>query len=196
MQDSNRPLKLLGLSGSLRAGANSEVVLQTANSLLPPGVSFSMFRLHDVPLYNQDLDDTYKAAEAPKAVQALRDAISQADGLIIASPEYNYGMPGVLKNALDWASRPVFASPMKGKPVLIMSSSLGNAGGARAQNSIRETLVAMLARPLVRPDIAIPAVHQSIVDGLITDATSLQFMRQGVNDLVAEASRQLVAQAS
>jgi chromate reductase, NAD(P)H dehydrogenase (quinone) len=187
---SPRPsLNLLGLAGSLREGANSEAVLQSVQPLLPAGVTLNTFRLHDIPLYNQDLDDTYGAAKSPEPVQRLRHEISLAHGLIISSPEYNYGMPGVLKNALDWLSRPAFNSPMKGKPVLVVTSSIGYAGGARAQHQIRETLISMLARPVVRPDIAIPAVHQSIVDGKLTDSAALEFMRQGVVGLVDEIER-------
>ena len=187
---SPRPsLNLLGLAGSLREGANSEAVLQSVMPLLPAGVTLTTFRLHEIPLYNQDLDDTYGAAQSPEPVQRLRQEISLARGLIISSPEYNYGMPGVLKNALDWLSRPAFNSPMKGKPVLVLTSSIGYAGGARAQHQIRETLIAMLARPVVRPDIAIPAVHQSIVDGKLTDSAALEFMRQGVAGLVDEIER-------
>lgn len=182
-------LNLVGLAGSLRKGANSEAVLQSVMSLLPAGVTLSAFPLHDIPLYNQDLDDTYGAAQSPDPVRDLRHEISQAHGLVISSPEYNYGMPGVLKNALDWLSRPAFNSPMKGKPVLVLTSSIGYAGGARAQHQIRETLIAMLARPVVRPDIAIPAVHQSIVDGVLTDSAALDFMRQGVLQLVSEIKR-------
>jgi chromate reductase, NAD(P)H dehydrogenase (quinone) len=187
---SPRPsLNLLSLAGSLREGANSEAVLQSIQPLLPAGVTLNTFRLHDIPLYNQDLDDTYGAANSPEPVQRLRHEISMAHGLIISSPEYNYGMPGVLKNALDWLSRPAFNSPMKGKPVLVVTSSIGYAGGARAQHQIRETLISMLARPVVRPDIAIPAVHQSIVDGKLTDSAALEFMRQGVVGLVDEIER-------
>jgi chromate reductase len=187
---STRPaLNLLGFAGSLRAGAHSEAVLQSVQTLLPAGVTLGAFRLHEMPLYNQDLDDTYGAAQSPEPVRRLRHEISLADGLIISSPEYNYGMPGVLKNALDWVSRPAFNSPMKGKPVLVLTSSIGYAGGARAQHQIRETLISMLARPVVRPDIAIPAVHQSIVEGKLTDSAALEFMRQGVAGLVEEIGR-------
>jgi len=183
-------LNLLGLAGSLREGAHSEAVLKSVQALLPEGVTLSLFRLHEIPLYNQDFDDTYRAPQSPEAVLRLRHEVSLADGLIIASPEYNYGMPGVLKNALDWLSRPAFNSPMKGKPALVLTSSIGYAGGARAQHQIRETLTAMLARTVVRPDIAIPAVHQSLVDGVLTDSATLGFLRQGAIDLVEEIRRQ------
>ena len=189
MSSRGRPLKFLGISGSLREGAHSELVLDNLRPLLPEGVSLERFRLHDVPLYNQDLDDTYRAERSPEAVVRLRQAVSLADGLVIASPEYNYGIPGVLKNALDWLSRPAFNSPIKGKPVLIVTSSMGSAGGARAQHQIRETLFAMLARPVVRMDIAIPAIQQSIAEGVLTDGMALGFLKQGLIDLVGEVGR-------
>jgi len=187
-------LKLLGLPGSLRDGAHSGVVLESLRPLLPEGVTLTIFGLHEIPLYNQDLDETYRAAQSPESVRRLRQEIESADGLIISSPEYNYGMPGVVKNVLDWASRPAFNSPMKGKAVLVLTSSIGYAGGARAQHQIRETLTSMLARPVVRPDIAIPAVHQSVVAGALTDAAALEFLRQGLVDLVNEIRRQSESQ--
>ncbi|WP_223840754.1 NADPH-dependent FMN reductase [Pseudomonas extremaustralis] len=107
-------------------------------------------------LYNADLEET----ALPSSVTALKEAISQADGLIICSPEYNYGTSSVLKNALDWASRPGFHSPLKNKPVLIMTSSPGLLGGVRAQSQLRETLSATLSNVIFCPLIVIPGINQ------------------------------------
>ncbi|WP_256344067.1 NADPH-dependent FMN reductase [Pseudomonas costantinii] len=107
----------------------------------------SLFALNEFPLYNLDPE----AQMLPASVAVLKDAIEQADGLIICSPEYNYGTSGVLKNALDWASRPGFNSPLKNKPVLIITSSPGVLGGVRAQAQLRETLSATLFQSHSRP---------------------------------------------
>jgi chromate reductase len=104
----------------------------------------------------------------------------------IHSPEYNYGVSGVLKNALDWASRPGFNSPLKSKPVLIMTSSPGLLGGLRAQSQLRETLSATLSRVISCPQIVIPGVNQKIRDGRFVDETTIEFMLAAVDDLIGE----------
>jgi chromate reductase len=137
--------------------------------------------LDDVPLYNGDLD----GETPPPAVKRLKTAIAEADGLVICSPEYNYGIPGVLKNAIDWASRPGFASPLKDKLALIMTASPGTAGGVRAQAQIRDALSATLARPL-RQQIAIANAANRIQDGRLVDEPTLNFIKTGLDDLINE----------
>jgi chromate reductase len=140
-------------------------------------------------MYNADLD-----GDAPPApVARLKQAIAEADGLVFCSPEYNYGMPGVLKNAIDWASRPGFASPLKGKPALIMTASPGTAGGVRAQAQIRDALAATLARPVVRQHVAIAGVNARIRAGLLVDESTLDFIRSALQDLLDEISMLAVA---
>lgn len=117
-------IRLVAISGSIRRASHCTTVLRSLPPLLPPGVTLDIFPLDEVPLYNADLDGDKR----PAAVVQLKSAIASADGLVLCSPEYNYGIPGVLKNAIDWASRPGFASPLKGKPVLIMTASPGTAG--------------------------------------------------------------------
>ena len=117
---------------------------------------------------------------------ALKAAITPAAGLIICSPEYNYGMPGVLKNALDWASRPGFNSPLKRKPVLIMTSPPGLLGGVRAQSQLRETLTATLSRVINCPHIVMPGINQKIREGEFEDETTTAFMVAAVEDLIRE----------
>ena len=112
--------------------------------------------------------------------------MASADGLILCTPEYNYGMSGVLKNALDWVSRPAFQSPAKGKPVVILSSAPGQYGGARAHQQVRDTMSSMLARVVTTPPVAIPGVYQKIADGRLTDADSLQFAVNTVHALIDE----------
>jgi chromate reductase len=174
--------KLLGLSGSIRKASTNTMILQTLAEQLGSRASLTVFPLNDVPIYNEDLE----GAQTPDAVRALKAAISEADGLILCSPEYNHGMPGMLKNALDWASRPVGASPLRDKPVLLMSSSPGSVGGARAHTQMQETLASTLARVVLRPQVVIASVTQKIVDGKLVDANTLAFCMKAIDDLLAE----------
>jgi NAD(P)H-dependent FMN reductase len=122
-------LRLLGVSGSLRRASNSTAVLLGLQDALATGAALNIFPLHAVPLYNEDDD----GADAPESVRALRSAIEASDGVIMISPEYNHGMSGALKNALDWASRPYGRSTPRSKPVLAMTASPAFTGGVRAQ---------------------------------------------------------------
>jgi chromate reductase, NAD(P)H dehydrogenase (quinone) len=112
-------LRLLGLSGSLRRASNGTAVLRGLQDALAPTARLDIFSLHGLPLYNEDEDGEH----APESVRALRSAIETTDGVVMVSPEYNHGMSGVLKNALDWASRPYGRSVLRGKPVLTMTAS-------------------------------------------------------------------------
>ena len=174
--------RLLGISGSLRRDSYTTAVLRTLADALGPEVALALHPLNDLPLYNQDED----TETPPAAVAALRDAISAADGLVVATPEFNYGLPGVLKNALDWASRPYGAASLIGKPVLTMSASPAFTGGVRAQAQLNETLLATQSRLVVRPQTVIAAVHDKIVDGRLADPLTLQFALQAVGDLVRD----------
>ena len=174
--------RLLGISGSIRSQSNCTAVLRSLQALLPDSASIELFPLDEIPLYNADLD----GAAPPAAVAGLKQAISQADGIVLCSPEYNYGMPGVLKNAIDWASRPGFASPLKGKPALVMTASPGTAGGVRAQAQIRDALAATLARPVVRQHVAIANVGTKIQDGRLVDPATLDFIGAALGDLLEE----------
>jgi chromate reductase, NAD(P)H dehydrogenase (quinone) len=174
--------RLLGLSGSLRRASNSTAVLRGLHDALAPRAALSIFALHGIPLYNEDDDGEH----APESVRALRSAIETSDGLIMISPEYNHGMSGVLKNALDWASRPYGRSALRGKPVLTMTTSPAFTGGVRAQQQMNETLVAIPARLVLRPQIVIGGVHEKVSDGGLVDEASLRFAIAGVDDLLDE----------
>lgn len=176
------PVRLLAISGSLRRASHCTAVLRSLAPLLPTGATLELFPLDEVPMYNADLDGD----NPPAAVAQLKAAIAAADGLVLCSPEYNYGMPGVLKNAIDWASRPGFASPLKGKPALVMTASPGTAGGVRAQAQIRDALAATLARPLVRQHIAIASVATRIQDGRLVDEATRAIVQAGLLELIDE----------
>jgi chromate reductase, NAD(P)H dehydrogenase (quinone) len=145
-------MRILGIAGSLREASYNRALLWTARELLPEGVELEEFDLRTLPLYDADVE----AAGDPEPVVALKEAIRGADALLIATPEYNRGIPGVLKNAIDWASRPPLASPLAGKPVAIMGASTGRGGTARAQEHLRAALEYSRARVLEQPEVLVP----------------------------------------
>lgn len=173
---------LLGFSGSLRRESANTAILRTLAEMVADKADLKIRSLADLPLYNGDEDGEH----APKAVKALKAAILAADGIVIASPEYNYGTSGVLKNAIDWASRPAYASVLKGKPVLVMTSSPGLLGGVRAQIQVREMMAATLSRVVSRAEIVIPGVYQKIVDGRLVDGGALEVLAAAMDDLLGE----------
>ena len=177
-----KTIRLAGISGSLRQASSNTAILRTLQASLPAGVEMTLLPLDGIPLYNQDLD----GPGLPDAVRAFKAAVDSSDGVVVCSPEYNFGMPGVLKNAIDWASRPAFASPLKGKPVLVMTSSPAFTGGVRAQAQLRETLGGTLSRVIARPQVVIAGVNGKIEGGRLADAASLGFALEAVNDLIAE----------
>jgi chromate reductase len=174
--------RLLGISGSIRKASINTAILKTLSEKLGTKASLTVFPLNDIPPYNQDLESDM----LPAPVRALKAAIAGSDGIILCSPEYNHGMSGVLKNALDWASRPGFASPLKNKPALLMASSPGYVGGARAHAQMLETLAAAMARVVARPQVVIAGAAQKIADGLLVDEASLKFCLDAIDDLLAE----------
>lgn len=167
--------RLLGISGSLRTQAFSSAILTAFAEATALEAAFDYASIGDLPHFNQDL----YVEPLPAPVEHFRRQIAMADALVIVSPEYNHGIPGVLKNALDWASRPHNGSPLKNKPVLIVTSSPASTGGVRAQYQIREALVSALARPVNTPEIVIGHVGAKIVDGRFTDASTIEFARAG-----------------
>ncbi len=174
--------RLLGISGSLRAQSFNSAILASLGRTLGDRASFTVFPLNDVPLYDQDADtDT-----PPPAVAALRAAIGDADGIVIASPEYNYGMSGVLKNALDWASRPYGKAKLTGKPVLTITSSPAATGGVRAQSGLNEVVTAIGARLVLGPQAVVTAVHEKVKDGAIADEATRDFLIGRVDALLAD----------
>jgi chromate reductase, NAD(P)H dehydrogenase (quinone) len=175
--------RIIGISGSLRRGSANTAVLRAIQEALTTA-DMELFRLNEIPAYNEDEDGASSCAP----VRALRETIAAADAVILASPEYNHGMPGVLKNALDWLSRPHGASALKDKPVLNITASPAFTGGVRAHQQINETLASMGAHTVIRPQIVIGAVHQKLSENRLTDAATLGFVLAGVEDLLREAA--------
>jgi len=134
-------MRILGISGSLRADSHNTALLRAAAELLPPGVELELYEgLRDIPPYDQDEDD---AGQHSPAVLALRQAIEQADAVLISTPEYNHSIPGVLKNALDWVSRPVATSVLRNKPAAVVGASTSLFGAIWAQAEVRKVLAAI-----------------------------------------------------
>ena len=138
--------------------------------------------LEDIPLYNEDLDTD----PAPASVAMLRDEVRASDGVILATPEYNHGLPGVLKKALDWASRPAFASCFRDKPVLIITSAPGGTGGVRAQYQLRETVASMLANVVPGREILLAGVESDSVENRLRDAGTVRVLGDGMQALREE----------
>jgi chromate reductase len=148
-------VKILGIAGSLRSGSYNRALIRAARELVPPGVELAELDLRGLPFYDGDVE----AAGDPASVTAFKEAIRSADALLIATPEYNRGVPGVLKNAIDWASRPALASPLAGKPVAIMGASTGLGGTARAQQQLRDALEFPGAAVLDEPRVLVPEAY-------------------------------------
>jgi chromate reductase, NAD(P)H dehydrogenase (quinone) len=173
-------INILGLSGSLRRQSAHTAVLHSVAQALPETVRLSVHGLDAIPPYNEDHDGPH----APSAVIALRAAVAEADGLLIGSPEYNHGMSGVLKNALDWLSRPHGHSVLTGRPVLTFTASPAFTGGARAHQQLNETLWAIQAQLVVYPQIVIGSVASKIQDGRLVDEAVEKFLMGGVERLI------------
>lgn len=165
-------IKLLGISGSLRKGSFNTTLLRAAQEMAPDGMTVDIADLSDIPLYNEDV----REQGYPQPVQALRNQIRDADAVLIATPEYNYSIPGVLKNAIDWASRPP-EQPFDAKIVGIMGASPGRIGTARAQYHLRQCFVFLNATVLNKPEVMVGGAGQAIEDGKLTDETTRGFVK-------------------
>jgi chromate reductase len=174
--------RLIGMSGSLRAGSYSNAVLETLREKFAGSAELTIWDLAPIPAYNQDLEGDKR----PTPVKALLAAIAAADGLVLCAPEFNHSIPGVLKNALDWASRPAFTSVMAYKPVAIMSTSRGPLGGARCLEHMRVALESMLSRVALAREVTITAAADKVRDGRLVDETSLGFACGAVDALLRE----------
>ncbi|MCS7476705.1 NADPH-dependent FMN reductase [Umezawaea endophytica] len=168
---------ILAISGSLRAASLNTALLRAAREHSPEGVEVVLYTgLADVPHYNGDLDDDH---HLPAAVADLRARIGEADGLLVASPEYNHSVPGVLKNAIDWASRPKGASALQDKDIAVIGASTGNFGTARAQIALRQVFAATHSRVLLSPEVLVFTAHQRF-DGAgdLHDTTTADLLRE------------------
>jgi chromate reductase, NAD(P)H dehydrogenase (quinone) len=180
-----KQFKILAVAGSLRKGSYNKALVRTAMEVAPENVLIEVFDLEGIPPFNSDNVDS-----PPSKVVEFKEKIRNAHGLLIASPEYNYSIPGVLKNAIDWASRPFQGNPLEDKPVAIMSASTGRLGGARAQYHLRQTFVFLNMHPINRPEVMLSQAADNFdANGRLTNEQTRTFIRQLLEALVAWTDR-------
>jgi chromate reductase len=174
-------VRILGISGSLRSGSHNRALLAAAAADLPPGAEIREWRgLETLPAYSEDCD----GRPAPSSVLALRRALAEADAVLIATPEYNSSIPGALKNALDWASRPHHGNPLRGKPVAVIGASTGVFGAVWAQAELRKVLTAIGA-DVVDIGLPVPAAATAFTaDGRLREPKMAVALRHIVGELV------------
>jgi chromate reductase len=170
-----RTLRVCGVAGSLRRGSYNRALLRAAVGLAPDGLEIVVFdRLREIPPYDADVE----AAGDPEPVTAFKGAIRAADALLVVTPEYNYSVPGVLKNAIDWASRPPNDSVLQGKPAAIMGATPGRTGTARAQLALRQSFVFTQTRVLPGPEVLVAEAQRKFAeDGTLGDEATRRFVR-------------------
>ena len=166
-------MKILAFAGSLRKGSINKALLRAVQEHAPEGMEIGIFDIGGIPLFNQDLE----AFDLSPEVIRFREAITGADGILIASPEYNHGITGVTKNVLDWASRPPGKSAISGKPVGVIGASPGATGTARSQDQLRQSLKAMNTFCMPQPELLVfRAGDKFDADGNLTDEATIKFL--------------------
>jgi len=176
----SKPVRILGIAGSLRRDSYNRATLRAAMELAPEGASIEIFELDDIPAFNQDDEQN-----PPAKVVELKQRIREVDAILFVTPEYNYSVPGVLKNAIDWASRPYGDSAWNGKPAAIMGASVGAIGTARAQYHLRQMMVFLNMFPVNQPEVMIGNASERFdAQGNLTDEAAKGFIRQLLQNLV------------
>jgi chromate reductase len=180
-----RTFEVVGLAGSLRRRSLNRALLQAAVEIAPVGLHITTREIGDLPLYNADVD----ASDTPPAVSDLRDIVRRSNGLLLATPEYNHGVPGVLKNAIDWLSRPPNASALNGKVAAVMGASPGMTGTARGQAQLRQAFVFTNTYALLQPEVLVARAQEKFdANGRLTDEPTRQFLKTFLDrfaDLIA-----------
>jgi len=181
----NTPVRILGIAGSLRRESYNRAALRAATKLVPKGAILETLELDGIPAFNQD-----KEQNPPARVSELKRRIRKADAILFVTPEYNYSVSGVLKNAIDWASRPHGDSAWNGKPAAIMGATTGAIGTARAQNHLRQILVYLNMFPINQPEVLIShAMDRFDQEGNLTDAPTRDRIIELLQNLVDWARR-------
>jgi chromate reductase len=175
-------VKILGIAGSLRKASYNRGALRAAQQLCPQGASIEVFELDGIPGFSQD-----EERQPPQKVVDFKNRIRAADAILFVTPEYNYGLPGVLKNAIDWASRPYGDSAWNGKPAAIISAALSMGGGVRAQYQLRQSFVFLNVEAVLQPEVAIGNAPERFDEqGNLKDETSKKLIGQLLQALVAK----------
>jgi chromate reductase len=167
---------IIAISGSLREKSFNTWLLKAAQRLAPEGVAITLYDIFTLPFYNQDLEATF-----PEEAQKFKDALSGSDGIIFATPEYNRSVPGVLKNAIDWASRPYGQSAFKGKKVLVLGTTTGNTGASLAQMHLKQIMLTNDAIVLGQPEFYMSdAAHKFDAEGNLLDESTKEHLRKAL----------------
>jgi chromate reductase len=170
----NQPFRILGIAGSLRRDSYNRAALRAATGLVPEGATMEVFEIDGIPGFNQDDEKN-----PPQKVVEFKRKIRESDAILIVTPEYNYSIPGVLKNAIDWASRPYGDSAWSGKPVAIMGASPGMLGTARAQYHLRQCFVFLDMHPINQPEVMISKASERFdQEGNLTDEKTKDLIRK------------------
>lgn len=181
----NEPIVILGIAGSLRKESYNRSLLRAAQELAPPGARIETFEIDGIPPFNQDEETN----PDPRVVE-LKQRVRAADAILFVTPEYNYSIPGVLKNAIDAASRPYGDSAWTGKPVAVMGASVGTLGTARAQYHLRQTFVFLNMYPVNQPEVMVANAQKRFdQEGKLTDDTTKQLVQQLLSELVSWTKR-------
>ncbi len=176
---------ILGIAGSLRKGSYNKALLRAAAELLPAGAELEIFDLEGITPFNQDLEN-----DPPGRVSEFKAKIRAAEAILIATPEYNFSMPGVLKNAIDWASRPFGDNAWNAKTAAVMSASTGMLGGARAQYHLRQTFIPLNMRCVVQPELIVTFAAQKFDEGgRLTDEAARKILQLLLKELVGLAGK-------
>src|SRR3989440_12944592 len=179
------PIRILGIAGSLRRGSYNRAALRAATELVPEGAILETFDLDGIPVFNQDEEQN-----PPAKVTELKRRIREADAILFVTPEYNYSISGVLKNAIDWASRPYGDSAWSGKPAAIMGASAGTIGTARAQYHLRQIFVFLNIFPINQPEVMIGnAAERFDAQGNLTDEKTKEYIRELLQSLAEWTNR-------
>jgi chromate reductase len=179
----NNKIKILGFAGSLRVGSYNKALLRAAAELVSDDAILEIFDIAGIPPFNQDIEGDMLM---PEKVKEFKSKIREADAVLIATPEYNYSVPGVLKNSIDWASRPYGDNPFDGKPAAIMSASIGMLGGARAQYHLRQIFVFLNMHPVNAPEVIVPFAQGKFDEnGKLVDDTTKKFLEQLLQRLIS-----------
>jgi len=174
------PVYLLGFAGSLRKDSHNKALLRVAAELMPKNAEFTVFDLEGIPPFNQDLE-----TRPPEKVVDFKSNIRAAEAILIATPEYNYSIPGVLKNAIDWASRPPTDNVFNGKPVAIMGASTGMLGTARAQYHLRQCFVFLNMHAVIKPEVMVSYAREKFdTDGRLKDEKLRRLIPELIESLI------------
>jgi chromate reductase len=181
----DKEVHILGFAGSLRKQSYNRSLLSAATEMVPGDATLEVFDLEGIPPFNQDLEQ-----QPPEKVREFKAKIRAADAILIVTPEYNYSIPGVLKNAIDWASRPYGDNAFNGKPVAVMGASIGMLGTARAQYDLRRSFVFLNMFPLNQPEVMVPFAQDKVdSNGRVTDEKTRKKIRELLESLVAWTRR-------